>query len=64
MNARTMADLQKLSDAELTAEHDRLIKARGGGAARLAVELAGEGPAGANPSVGAVVISGSRQGRL
>ena len=50
MNARTMADLQKLSDAELTAEHDRLIKARGG-AARLAVELAGEGPAGANPSV-------------
>ena len=36
MNARTMADLQKLadllqklSDAELTAEHDRLIKARG-----------------------------------
>ena len=30
MKARLLADLQKLSDAKLTAEHDELVKAVGG----------------------------------
>ena len=30
MKARLLADLQKLSDAKLTAEHDELVKATGG----------------------------------